>query len=65
MNRKFHNIVVENTINQKTAELIGTFTLTTDLKWIFMELMDDGNGNKICCAPENPIEIKQVGIKKL
>lgn len=55
------NIIVETVINQAKAELIGTFSLTEDGKWIFMELVWN-EGSYCCTCPENAIEVKQVGV---
>lgn len=55
------NIIVETVIDQVKAELIGTFSLTEDGEWVFMELVWN-DGMYVCTCPENAIEVKQVGV---
>jgi|GEM_PF-5523129 hypothetical protein len=57
-----NKIIVETLINQVKAELIGTFSLTDDGKWIFMDLVFSENGILVCTCPKNAIEVKQVGV---
>ena len=57
-----NKIIVETVINQVKAELIGTFSLTDDGKWVFMDLVFAENGSLVCTCPKNAIEVKQVGV---
>jgi len=56
-------IIIENAINQCKAELIGTFSLTKNGRWVFMELIyDKESGYFVCSCPKDTIEVKQVGV---
>ena len=54
-------LIIETCINQVKAELIGTFSLTEEGKWVFMELILTDR-NLVCTCPKDAIEVKQVGV---